>query len=108
MFTRERCFQSMHSELWITYESFYFVGIIMNGKMLETENGDKAWILDTELHRIDGPSIEWANGYRTWYVAGKWIGCGTVPPSGFYNAVVAYKKSLSSDELTVDDLGDLL
>ena len=34
------------------------------------EYGNKRWYLNDELHRIDGPAIEFANGYKAWYFNG--------------------------------------
>jgi hypothetical protein len=31
-------------------------------------NGNKAWYLNGERHREDGPAIERANGYKYWYL----------------------------------------
>jgi hypothetical protein len=30
-------------------------------------NGDRWWYQNDQLHRTDGPAIEWASGYREWY-----------------------------------------
>jgi hypothetical protein len=35
------------------------------------ENGYRQWWQNDQLHRLDGPSIEWANGDREWYQNGK-------------------------------------
>ena len=35
-------------------------------------NGDKSWCLNGELHRIDGPAIEFASGDKIWYKNGKY------------------------------------
>ena len=34
------------------------------------EDGDRYWYKDGELHRVDGPAIEYANGDKSWYVFG--------------------------------------
>ncbi len=34
-------------------------------------NGDKFWLLNDELHREDGPALEYANGNKYWYKNGK-------------------------------------
>ena len=34
-------------------------------------NGDKAWYLNGELHREDGPAIEWTDGSKFWFFNGK-------------------------------------
>lgn len=33
-------------------------------------NGDKYWYLNGELHREDGPAIEYADGTKFWYLHG--------------------------------------
>ena len=35
------------------------------------EKGNKYWYLNDQLHRIDGPAIEHADGSRTWFVNGQ-------------------------------------
>ena len=34
-------------------------------------NGTKYWYLNGELHREDGPAIEWPNQSKAWYLNGK-------------------------------------
>ena len=35
-------------------------------------DGNKRWYnADGQLHRLDGPAVEWANGYKEWYLYGK-------------------------------------
>ena len=34
-------------------------------------NGNKEWWVDGNLHRVDGPAVEWANGSKWWYINGK-------------------------------------
>jgi len=45
-----------------------------DGPAVEYYTGDKAWYLYGQLHRIDGPATEWFNGYKSWYFRGKLIG----------------------------------
>ena len=33
--------------------------------------GTKRWYQNGELHRLDGPAVEWANGGKRWYQNGK-------------------------------------
>ena len=33
-------------------------------------NGTKRWYLNNQLHRTDGPAIEYYNGYKYWYING--------------------------------------
>ena len=34
-------------------------------------DGSKEWYLNGNLHRKDGPAIEYANGSKAWYLNGK-------------------------------------
>ena len=38
---------------------------------MECADGTKYWYVDGELHRLDGPAVEYANGSKCWYVAGE-------------------------------------
>lgn len=40
-------------------------------RLFQNEFGDKEWTLNGELHREDGPAVEWANGAKEWYLNGK-------------------------------------
>ena len=42
-----------------------------DGPAVEYANGDKFWHLNDKLHREDGPACEWANGSKSWYLNGK-------------------------------------
>jgi antitoxin component YwqK of YwqJK toxin-antitoxin module len=35
------------------------------------DNGNKFWYLNGQLHREDGPAIEWADGTKKWFLNGK-------------------------------------
>ena len=35
------------------------------------DKGDKLWFLNGNLHREDGPAVEYANGNKYWYFNGK-------------------------------------
>jgi len=35
------------------------------------EDGSKAWYLDGQRHREDGPAIEFSSGTRSWYLNGE-------------------------------------
>jgi len=43
----------------------------LDGPAIEMANGYKAWYVNGKLHREDGPAIEWPDGGRSWYVNGK-------------------------------------
>ena len=34
-------------------------------------HGDKWWSLNGKRHRVDGPAVEYANGYKVWWLNGK-------------------------------------
>ena len=36
------------------------------------EYGNMEWFLNGELHREDGPAVEYANGDKVWYLMGKY------------------------------------
>ena len=42
-----------------------------NGPAVEWTNGDKEWYLNGKLHREDGPAVEEANGDKEWWLNGK-------------------------------------
>jgi len=33
-------------------------------------NGNKYWRYNGQRHRLNGPAIEWTNGYKTYYIKG--------------------------------------
>ena len=35
------------------------------------DDGSKFWLFNGELHRADGPAIEWADGSKSWWLYGK-------------------------------------
>ena len=40
----------------------------INGPAIEYANGDRVWYLNGKYHREDGPAVEHANGDRVWYL----------------------------------------
>ena len=40
----------------------------INGPAIEYANGDRVWYLNGKYHREDGPAVEYANGDRVWYL----------------------------------------
>lgn len=42
-----------------------------DGPAIEFATGDKFWYLNGLLHRTDGPAVEYANGSKEWYINGK-------------------------------------
>jgi hypothetical protein len=41
-----------------------------DGPAIEYPNGTKLWYQNNLLHREDGPAIEWASGTREWWLNG--------------------------------------
>ena len=48
-----------------------------DGPAVEYADGDKFWFLNGQRHREDGPAIEYAYGEKYWYFRGKKIICET-------------------------------
>jgi hypothetical protein len=42
-----------------------------DGPAVEWPDGTREWWVDGKLHRVDGPASDWPNGYREWWVDGK-------------------------------------
>ena len=40
-------------------------------KVKVKDNGDKYWYQNNELHRLDGPAVEWSTGDKEWHQNGK-------------------------------------
>jgi hypothetical protein len=43
----------------------------LNGPAVEWSDGAKFWYQNGLLHRTDGPAVEWARGDKYWWVDGK-------------------------------------
>jgi hypothetical protein len=43
----------------------------VDGPAVEFINGDKEWFLNGQPHRVDGPAIEWADGGKYWCLNGQ-------------------------------------
>ena len=43
----------------------------IDGPAVERANGDKCWYQNGKLHRLDSPALEYANGNKYWYQNGK-------------------------------------
>ena len=41
-----------------------------DGPAIEYTNGTKQWWVNGKLHREDGPAVEWASGTKHWYING--------------------------------------
>ncbi len=43
----------------------------LDGPAVEFADGSKEWYVDDKRHRLDGPAFEWSDGSKVWYVNGK-------------------------------------
>ena len=43
----------------------------LDGPAFERADGYKSWHVDGKRHRLDGPAVEYASGYKAWWVDGK-------------------------------------
>jgi hypothetical protein len=43
----------------------------LDGPAVEYVDGSKEWYVDDKCHRTDGPAVEYASGTKCWYVDGK-------------------------------------
>jgi hypothetical protein len=43
----------------------------LDGPAIEGANGYKEWCVEGKYHRLDGPAIEHADGSKAWWVDGK-------------------------------------
>lgn len=41
------------------------------------KEGTRCWSQNNEFHRLDGPAIEYTNGYKEWYCQDKYIHCSS-------------------------------
>ena len=44
-----------------------------DGPAIEFATGGEEWYQNGKLHRVDGAAINWANGTKSWYLNGKKI-----------------------------------
>ena len=43
----------------------------IDGPAIEYADGTKHWYVNGKLHRIDGPAVEWPDGTKLWYINGQ-------------------------------------
>jgi len=68
-----------------------------DGPAVEYADGDRWWYLNGNLHREDGPAVEYADGDRYWYLNGV-----------EYTEKEFNKKTAKVKELTVPEIEALL
>jgi hypothetical protein len=44
-----------------------------DGPAVEWPDGEKHWYLNGQHHRTDGPAVEYPNGSKRWYLNGRFI-----------------------------------
>ena len=44
-----------------------------NGPAVEYTSGTKVWYIKGQCHREDGPAVEWAGGTKSWYLNGQQV-----------------------------------
>jgi hypothetical protein len=42
----------------------------LDGPAIEWADGYTEWYVDGKLHKLDGPAVDLANGYKAWWVDG--------------------------------------
>ena len=62
-----------------------------DGPAIEWSNGIKEWWIDGKRHREDGPAIECSNGYKEWYINDKKL------TEEEYNANLTGKQNLEKE-----------
>jgi hypothetical protein len=68
-----------------------------DGPAVEWYNGDKEWWLNDERHRLDGPAVEGPSGYKEWWIDGV-----------EYTEAEFLAKTRPAKELTIPQLEEIL
>ena len=55
------------SKYWYLNDNLHRV----DGPAIEWADGSKEWFLNGLRHRVDGPAVEWADGTKAWYLNNK-------------------------------------
>ena len=69
----------------------------LDGPAVEWSDGTKAWWVNDQLHRIDGPAVEKADGHKEWWIEGNRL------TEEEFN-----RKDNPIQELTVEEISNLL
>ena len=82
----------------------------IDGPAIEYGDGDKEWYKMGKLHRIDGHAVEWSSGRRDWYqngvlhrIDGPAIEYGNGNKSWFYNNVKFHAKEAFFEALSDEE-----
>jgi len=73
----EEEFNNLYPQYEVVTNEYGTIRYYLNGELhredgpaVEYANGDKFWIINGELHREDGPAIEYASGSKEWFING--------------------------------------
>jgi hypothetical protein len=72
----------------------------LDGPAIEWSSGHKSWWVEGKRHRLDGPAIEDANGDKEWWVEGKLhrLGGPAVEGTNGYKAWYVDGKRMTEEE----------
>jgi len=84
---------AIYQRAWVVNHQYHR----LDGPAIEYADGTKKWYANGELHRLDGPAFECADGYEEWYVGG--VEC---PAAAFPRTVI--KHILNIDEQVAEEL----
>ena len=56
-----------HAKYWLINDELHRT----DGPAIEYINGDKEWYINGLRHREDGPAIEYSSGFKEWWINGK-------------------------------------
>ena len=48
-----------------------------DGPAIEYIDGEKHWYYHGQRHRLDGPAVEYSNGIKYWFYKGKYVECSS-------------------------------
>lgn len=65
-----------------------------DGPAVEYYNGTRCWYVNGQRHRTDGPAVESANGDREWYLNGKKIEMNDTISSFIENGLISLRDYL--------------
>ena len=68
----------------------------VDGPAVEWANGYKSWFLNGKYHRVDGPAVEYTNGSKYWFL------------NGIEYTESEFNKRMNPKELTVAEIETLL
>jgi hypothetical protein len=63
--------EALTEEQWYDYDDSNLHRL--DGPAIEYKDGTKEWCVDGKCHRLDGPAVEYKNGTKEWWVNGKYL-----------------------------------